>query len=247
MAREAATDNINARLTSIEDFVGSKYGNSVGVDYPSVTVALNKTVSRLEELYIKLESISVSLPGIREAVQVMSFMRRADLGRDISSGPNQASHSDLEEQLNMLTQNVATLDNSIAHLTNMLGVMWSQTGLENMVMELGGKIFKGEDDVHAWMEIDLPNTSPFGVFVDVYTIMELVLVGHTNVQAQIMEQIMKLKLEADEALVIKTFKNKLPSLFGLKAEEGNAYHLVTSTQDSWLPGLANYAQWETSN
>eukprot|EP00957_Ditylum_brightwellii_P096698 7364784-Ditylum_brightwellii.AAC.2 len=58
---------------------------------------------------------------------------------------------------------------------------------------------------------------------------------------------MTLKLEADEALVIKTFENKLPSLFGLKAGEGNAYCLVTSTKDSWLPGLANYAQWKTSN
>eukprot|EP00957_Ditylum_brightwellii_P014525 1093411-Ditylum_brightwellii.AAC.1 len=62
-----------------------------------------------------------------------------------------------------------------------------------------------------------------------------------------MEQNMKLKLEADEALVIKTFESKLPSLFGLKAGEGNAYCLVTFTKDSWLPGLANYAQWETSN
>eukprot|EP00957_Ditylum_brightwellii_P096697 7364784-Ditylum_brightwellii.AAC.1 len=53
VSREAATDNINARLTSLEDFVGGKYGNAVGVDYPSVTIALNKTVSR-------------------EAVQVMS-------------------------------------------------------------------------------------------------------------------------------------------------------------------------------
>eukprot|EP00957_Ditylum_brightwellii_P169838 12927150-Ditylum_brightwellii.AAC.2 len=81
------------------------------------------------------------------------------------------------------------------------------------------------------METNLPNTYPFGSFVDVYVIMECVLVGHTNVQAQTMEQNMKLKLEADEALFIKTFKNKLPILFGLKAGEGNAYCLlVTSTK-----------------
>eukprot|EP00957_Ditylum_brightwellii_P138236 10537163-Ditylum_brightwellii.AAC.2 len=76
----------------------------------------------------------------------------------------------------------------------------------------------------------IPNTQPFGVFVDVYIVMELVLVGHIHVQAHTMEQNMKIKLEADEALVIKTFKNKLPSLFGLKIGEGNVYHL-----------------WETSN
>eukprot|EP00957_Ditylum_brightwellii_P072652 5520905-Ditylum_brightwellii.AAC.1 len=75
---EAATDNINARLTNLEDFVGSKYDNSVGVDYPNVTIALNKTVSRLEELYIKLDYMVVSLPGIREAVQVMSDQQLND-------------------------------------------------------------------------------------------------------------------------------------------------------------------------
>eukprot|EP00957_Ditylum_brightwellii_P109092 8322183-Ditylum_brightwellii.AAC.1 len=149
VSRETATNNINARLTSLEDFVCIKYGNAVGVYYPSVTIALNKTVSMLEELYIKLESMSNLLPGIKEAVQVMSdqrlndkmqisavmhtvisclkevevlsaenntlvrhscldgntgtdsfvvdFVRRADLGRDISSGPNQTSCSNLEE------------------------------------------------------------------------------------------------------------------------------------------------------
>eukprot|EP00957_Ditylum_brightwellii_P200626 15293839-Ditylum_brightwellii.AAC.1 len=116
-----------------------------------------------------------------------------------------------------------------------------------MVVELGGEIFKREDNVRTWMEINLPNTYPFGVFIDVYVIMELALVGYTNVQAQTMEQNMKLKLEADIALVIKTFENKLPSLFGLKVGEGNAYCLVISTKDSWLPGFTNYTQWETSN
>eukprot|EP00957_Ditylum_brightwellii_P107632 8211510-Ditylum_brightwellii.AAC.1 len=62
--------------------------------------------------------------------------------------------------------------------------------------------------------------------------MELVLVGHTNVQTQTMEQNMKLKLETDEALVINIFENMLPNLFGLKAREGNAYRLVTFTKDS---------------
>eukprot|EP00957_Ditylum_brightwellii_P202409 15330044-Ditylum_brightwellii.AAC.1 len=125
--------------------------------------------------------------------------------------------------------------------------MRGQTGSEHMVMELGSKIFKEEDNMCAWMKMNLPNTYPFGVYIDVYVIMELVLVGHTHVQVQTKEQNMKLKLEANEALVIKSSKNKLPSLFGLKAGEENPYHLVTSIKDSWLPGLANYAQWETSN
>eukprot|EP00957_Ditylum_brightwellii_P171729 13073676-Ditylum_brightwellii.AAC.1 len=77
------------------------------------------------------------------------------------------------------------------------------------------------------MESNLPNTYLFRVSVHFYVIMGLVLVGYTNVQAETIEQNLKLKLETDEALVIKTFEN---SLFGLKAGEGNTYCL-----------------WETSN
>eukprot|EP00957_Ditylum_brightwellii_P103010 7850842-Ditylum_brightwellii.AAC.1 len=144
-------------------------------------------------------------------------MRRADLGRDISSGPNQTSHRNLGEKLNTLTQKVVVLDNSIAHLTDMLGAMRGHTGSENMVVELGDEIFKGEDDVHTWIETNLPN---IGVFIDVYVIMELVLAGHINAQAQTMEQNMKLKLKSDEALVIKKLITCFLACLDWKQERG---------------------------
>eukprot|EP00957_Ditylum_brightwellii_P183506 13978470-Ditylum_brightwellii.AAC.1 len=69
-----------------------------------------------------------------------------------------------------------------------------------MVAELVGDIFKGEADVRAWIESNFPDSYPFGMFVVVYVILELILIGHAAVQASTMEWNMKLNIQADEAL-----------------------------------------------
>eukprot|EP00957_Ditylum_brightwellii_P025394 1920832-Ditylum_brightwellii.AAC.1 len=51
-----------------------------------------------------------------------------------------------------------------------------------MVVEIGGEVFKGEADVRAWVEANLPTSHPFGVFVNVYIVLELILLGQTNDQ-----------------------------------------------------------------
>eukprot|EP00957_Ditylum_brightwellii_P152203 11587429-Ditylum_brightwellii.AAC.1 len=107
-------------------------------------------------------------------------------------------------------------------MTDMFGAIQSPTGAENMIVEMGRKVFKGEGDVRSWIEEFLPPSQPFGVFVYVYVVLELVLLNHTSVQAVIMEHNQKLQLEADEALVLKKFKNKLPTLFGRPLSEGGA-------------------------
>eukprot|EP00957_Ditylum_brightwellii_P203538 15335085-Ditylum_brightwellii.AAC.1 len=111
-----------------------------------------------------------------------------------------------------------------------------------------GDVFKGDADMRSWAESNLPLKYPFGVFVDVYVILKLVLLGHTNVQATTMERNQKLSLEADEVLVLKTFENKLPTLFGRSSSShGAAIKMVTSTKDIWLPRITSFGQWETSN
>eukprot|EP00957_Ditylum_brightwellii_P056386 4274415-Ditylum_brightwellii.AAC.1 len=62
-----------------------------------------------------------------------------------------------------------------------------------------------------------------------------------------MERNQKLQLKADEAVILKTFENKLPTLFGRSATDTSAIKMVTSTRDTWLPGIPSYKQWETSN
>eukprot|EP00957_Ditylum_brightwellii_P102040 7777282-Ditylum_brightwellii.AAC.1 len=116
-----------------------------------------------------------------------------------------------------------------------------------MVVEMGNQLFKGEGDVRAWIEAHLPPSQPFGVFMDVYVVLEMILLGYTSVQAATMERNQKLSLEADEVMVLKTFENKLPTLFGCPMSDGSTVRMVTSTKDTWLPGIANFGAWETSN
>eukprot|EP00957_Ditylum_brightwellii_P163543 12451800-Ditylum_brightwellii.AAC.1 len=60
-----------------------------------------------------------------------------------------------------------------------------------------------------------------------------------------MEQNQKLSLETDKALILKTFENKLRTLFGRLITEGVTTKMVMSAKDTWLPGMKSYSQWET--
>eukprot|EP00957_Ditylum_brightwellii_P063198 4797138-Ditylum_brightwellii.AAC.1 len=62
------------------------------------------------------------------------------------------------------------------------------------------QLFKGEGDVRAWIEAHLPPSKPFGVFVDAYVVLEMILLGYTSVQMATMERNQKLSLEADKAM-----------------------------------------------
>eukprot|EP00957_Ditylum_brightwellii_P027570 2084313-Ditylum_brightwellii.AAC.1 len=99
---------------------------------------------------------------------------------------------------------------------------------------------------HGWRKT-LPSGHPFRVFVDIYVVLEMILVGHTNVQAATMEHNYKLKLGTDKALLLKTFQNNLPTLFGRPTSDGTAVKMVMSTKDSFLPGITGFEHWETAN
>eukprot|EP00957_Ditylum_brightwellii_P201440 15325666-Ditylum_brightwellii.AAC.1 len=129
----------------------------------------------------------------------------------------------------------------------MLSALKGQSGAKNMVVEFGGEVFKGEADARAWVEASLSTSHLLGVLVDVYVVLKLILLGYTNVKASMMEWKQKLQSEADEALVFKTFKNKLATLFEKLRSDGTAVKMVTSTQDSWLPGITSFSRWETLN
>eukprot|EP00957_Ditylum_brightwellii_P027228 2058626-Ditylum_brightwellii.AAC.1 len=116
-----------------------------------------------------------------------------------------------------------------------------------MVVKIGGEMLKGEEDVRAWIQSALPSSQPFGVFVDVHVVLEMILLGYTSVQAATMERHQKNSLETDEALIIKTFENKLLMLFGRPMSNGSTVKMVTSTKNSWLPEISNFGAWETSN
>eukprot|EP00957_Ditylum_brightwellii_P147002 11191694-Ditylum_brightwellii.AAC.1 len=97
---------------------------------------------------------------------------------------------------------------------------------------MGWEVFKGEGDMCDWVECNLPYSYPFCIFVNVHVIMELILIGHTNVQAQTMEHIMKLNLQANRALVLKTFEQKLPTLSGRAVSDSNTTRIVILFKDT---------------
>eukprot|EP00957_Ditylum_brightwellii_P132201 10080327-Ditylum_brightwellii.AAC.1 len=66
-------------------------------------------------------------------------------------------------------------------------------------------------------------------------------------QAATMEHNQKLQLEANKALILKIFENKLPTLFSCSTTDSSAIKMLILMQDTWLPGIPLYKHWETSN
>eukprot|EP00957_Ditylum_brightwellii_P143799 10957377-Ditylum_brightwellii.AAC.1 len=183
---------------------------------------------RVERADIDLEDVFVSHLGLN--------FQRAHKEEEKDS----EDHSGYNERIRKLEQNVALLSENLA-------AMKGQKDSENMMMEIGGHIFKGKQNVALWIEEKLPDTYPFGVFVDCYILLKMVLAGHSNVQATNMERNFKLKLKADKVLVLKTFENKLLMSFGKPAGDIGAIKIIMSTKISWIPGLPDYKHWETKN
>eukprot|EP00957_Ditylum_brightwellii_P197624 15055798-Ditylum_brightwellii.AAC.1 len=65
--------------------------------------------------------------------------------RDLPPTDDVMTNSKLES----LAETVSRLDKLVSHVSDMLGPVMSQSGAKNMVVELGGDIFKGEADVCA--------------------------------------------------------------------------------------------------
>eukprot|EP00957_Ditylum_brightwellii_P172524 13135124-Ditylum_brightwellii.AAC.1 len=62
--------------------------------------------------------------------------------KDLPTTDNVMTNSKLES----LAETVSRLDKLVPHVSDMLGSVKSQSGAENLVVELGGDIFKGEAD-----------------------------------------------------------------------------------------------------
>eukprot|EP00957_Ditylum_brightwellii_P034616 2624818-Ditylum_brightwellii.AAC.1 len=56
--RDAAIDNVNACLTSLEEYVGADHGKTVGDQFPNASIALKEMLTRLDELFGLIENIN---------------------------------------------------------------------------------------------------------------------------------------------------------------------------------------------
>eukprot|EP00957_Ditylum_brightwellii_P198887 15159294-Ditylum_brightwellii.AAC.1 len=78
-------------------------------------------------------------------------------------------------------EHVGKLEQNVVMLSDTLATIKGQKVSEIMVVENGGKLFKGKQDVTLQMEEKLLDTYPFGVFVACNVLLEMVLVVHSNV------------------------------------------------------------------
>eukprot|EP00957_Ditylum_brightwellii_P030600 2318822-Ditylum_brightwellii.AAC.1 len=59
-------------------------------------------------------------------------------------------------------EQVRKLEQPVALLSDTLAAMKGQRDSENMVVEIGGHLFKGKQDLALWMKEKLPYIYPFG-------------------------------------------------------------------------------------
>eukprot|EP00957_Ditylum_brightwellii_P095080 7241144-Ditylum_brightwellii.AAC.1 len=210
--REEVMDNVNVHLTSLEDYVGRDYQEAVRDIYPNVSIAIRDMLTQLKEHTSSVEKTMQTVVGCIKEVELIAieanerakrqqnrterqeetlnndFMFMTGLGGHGEDSPHERTPTG--DHLELLNDKVTRLDKTIKHVADMLGAIKSQSGSEDIVVILRGDIFKGEADVRSWAESNLPSNYPI----------ELVLLGHTNVQAATMECNQKLSLEVDEAL-----------------------------------------------
>eukprot|EP00957_Ditylum_brightwellii_P128581 9808806-Ditylum_brightwellii.AAC.1 len=101
----------------------------------------------------------------REGNFVHDFMTGAGLTttsdiRDLPPTDDVMTNSKLE----LIAETVSTSNKLMSHMSDMFGAVKSQSGTKNMVVER-------EADVRAWIESNLPDSYPFGMFVDMYVIL----------------------------------------------------------------------------
>eukprot|EP00957_Ditylum_brightwellii_P020232 1526487-Ditylum_brightwellii.AAC.1 len=113
----------------------------------------------------------------RDETEGLHFLSLAGLDTNSSRGgePERGDGPVNAQSFAALQAKVQEIDRSVANFTNMLGAIKKPTSAENMVVEMGNQLFKSEGDMRAWIEAHLPPSQPFGVFVDTYVVLEMML------------------------------------------------------------------------
>eukprot|EP00957_Ditylum_brightwellii_P017981 1354776-Ditylum_brightwellii.AAC.1 len=99
--------------------------------------------------------ICISREG-RDDNQNQDFMVMAGLGvTEVNTGGNVQNNS---EEFECMMEKMKQLDNLVSHIPDMLSTLKCKSGVENMVVEIEGEVFKGEVNVRAWVEANLPTS-----------------------------------------------------------------------------------------
>eukprot|EP00957_Ditylum_brightwellii_P191946 14611455-Ditylum_brightwellii.AAC.1 len=137
--RESAMENLNAPLICLEEHVGGDYNKAIGEDLPTVSIAIKELLHLLNEHVRDVEKIEAVAIETRD-LMLTPCERKEECGWI----PCKKNY--------VYRQGHAASDGSSFAMKN-------QSGTENMVVELGGDILRGEQMyVLGWRSICLPAT-----------------------------------------------------------------------------------------
>ena len=109
------------------------------------------------------------------------------------------------------------------------------------VVTMGSHSFSSIRELSAWCDTIFTGTIPFGVFVDVYTVLQRIIsfmdVTSDSSTLHDMDCRRKIQLSADEAVAIEAFAQPLPKLFRGTTKDPALHH-------NYLPGISSKERWE---
>eukprot|EP00957_Ditylum_brightwellii_P139979 10666161-Ditylum_brightwellii.AAC.1 len=76
--RDGASENINARLTSLENFVGNSYQDNVGENYPNVSIAGKEMLATIKTHAEHIEQVVIELASNTSTIQDIEAKQNAN-------------------------------------------------------------------------------------------------------------------------------------------------------------------------
>ena len=107
------------------------------------------------------------------------------------------------------------------------------------VLLIGGLKFNGRDSLMLWASNHLPLVIPYGCFVDVYSLLNRMILTGGSMLHDLVDQ-HKLGLSGDDALTLESFHQPLPKLFGTATKAAE----LKSSHKSWIPSMPTASYWE---
>ena len=197
---------------------------------PSMGAAANvdrkiqSIISRTRDGFLDLERVITVVKGVGSFRSTQPVPSLRELGED------SAIH---DRQIKQVTRDFYALEKKLKASQN------SSKGKERVV-SMGSHSFETIRDLSAWCDTIFSGAIPFGVFVDVFTVLQRVVsfmdVGHESSLRE-MDCRRKIQLSPDEAVAIEAFAQPLPKLFRGTSKDPTLHH-------SYLPGITSKDRWE---
>jgi hypothetical protein len=147
---------------------------------------------------------------------------------------------ELENARTHLDRKVSDLVRELTSLKQTVKASRQGNKSKSMTVNLGSYSFGNTVELSAWCDKVFAGAIPFGVFVDVYTVLQRVISFmdvSTDTTLRDMDTRRKVSISADEAIAIESFSQPLPKLFRGSVKQ-------PELGQKWLPGIPTKSRWE---